>query len=94
MSRAPLNFAKLMVIFSMGLVAVALWHVVLVADQIALTIAPALSLGLATGGLIAGVGALWKHPWWGGWIGSVVSYMVTMGYVLFVNRIPVEWFYG
>lgn len=93
MSPPKWNFAKLMVIFSVGLVAAALWHVVLVAEQIALTISPALGLGIGSGVVIAGGGALAKHPWWGLWLGAVVSYLVTMGYVSFVRRIPLEWFY-
>ncbi|QDT30620.1 hypothetical protein Enr10x_59880 [Gimesia panareensis] len=93
MPQEPLQFAKLMLIFAVGLVAAALWHAIVVAEQMALNLFPALSVGLLTGFLVAVLCLLWKRPWWALGLGSVVSYLFTMGYVFFVNRIPLEWFY-
>lgn len=82
-----------MLIFAVGLVAAALWHAIVIAEQMALNIFPALSAGLLTGFLVAALCLLWKRPWWALGLSAVVSYLVTMGYVIFVNRIPLEWFY-
>lgn len=93
MAGAPMPVSKLLTIFAVGLLAAAVWHIVLVAEQIRLEILPALSCGLLVGLLIAAGGVLRKHPWWGLGLGAVACYLLTLGYVVFVKGIPLEWFY-
>ena len=88
-----MNVSKLLTIFVVGLLAAVVWHVVLVAEQIRLEILPALSCGLLVGLLIAAGGVLGKHPWWGLGLGAIACYLLTIGYVVFVKEIPLEWFY-
>ncbi len=93
MSQNPMNVSKLLLIFVVGLLAAAVWHIVLVAEQIRLEILPALCLRLLLGLLIAAGGVLGKHPWLGLGLGAVTCYLLTIGYVVFVKGIPLEWVY-
>lgn len=93
MAGDPLPVSRLLTIFAVGLLAAAVWHIVLVAEQIRLEILPALCLGLLLGLLIAAGGVLGKHPWWGLGLGAVTCYLLTIGYVVFVKGIPLEWVY-
>ena len=91
-----MKYAKPLLIFFVGMMAAAMWHLYLCAQNLDLgltIIGWAFGLGFSAGFLIAALGALFKHPLGGIFAGVSVCYLLALGYIVIWVGIPIVWIY-
>ncbi|WP_298869014.1 hypothetical protein [uncultured Gimesia sp.] len=94
--QRTMRFAMPFVLCFVSLFVIAMCHLYFSAVDIHLSfdsISEAFRLGIITGLLIAVVGTLLKHPFWGITAGASICYSLSVGYIVVGRAIPIEWIY-